>query len=69
MKECKHAKEDFLYMTAFCKNCSNDFKITKDLIFSAGDLSAYATLCPNCNFLKKLPFKDVVKTFGNIKVL
>ena len=57
-----------LNITVYCKNCKKNFQVTKEMIFGAGDLSKYATRCPNCNFGKKLPFKDVIKIFGNLEV-
>ena len=51
-----------------CKQCNSDYKVTKNRIFSGGEFSTYATRCPICGFGRKLPFKEVEKTFGKLEV-
>ena len=55
-------------LTTYCKQCHKDYEVTKNRIFSGGEFSKYATRCPICGFGIKLPFKEVEKVFGELKV-
>ena len=50
------------------KNCGSDYDVPKERIFGAGEMSKYATRCPNCGFGSALPFKEVEAIFGDLKV-
>lgn len=55
-------------LRTYCKNCNSYYDVPKDRIFSGGQISEYATRCPNCGWSRSIPFKEVHETFGNLKV-
>lgn len=55
-------------LKAYCKRCHEYYKVTEKQIFSGGEHATYATRCPICGFGRGLPFKEVEKVFGKLKV-
>lgn len=55
-------------LKAHCKNCGSCYDVHEKDIFGARESSKYATRCPNCNFGKPLPFKEVEAILGELKV-
>ena len=55
-------------LTTYCKQCHKNYEVTENRIFSGGEFSKYATRCPVCGFGRGLPFKEVEKVFGELKV-
>ena len=55
-------------ISPYCKRCHEYYEVSANDIFSGGSFSTYATRCPRCGFGRGLPFKEVEKTFGKLKV-
>lgn len=55
-------------LSTYCKQCHKDYEVTKEHIFSAGEFAKYATRRPTCGFGRPIPFKEVEKLFGQLKV-
>lgn len=52
----------------YCKLCYTEYTITEDCIFSGSDPNTYYARCPICGFGKPIPFSEVEKVFGKLKV-
>ncbi|MBQ6992555.1 MAG: hypothetical protein IJN50_06605 [Clostridia bacterium] len=55
-------------LKAYCKRCHKYYEVTEKSIFSGGEFSTYATRCPDCGFGRGLPYEEVHKVFGELKV-
>ena len=55
-------------LMAYCKRCHEYYEVFQKNIFSGGDFATYATSCPECGLGRGLPFKEVEKVFGKLKL-